>query len=573
MGRAGEAQMANNDQIILDQILEDQRNSRAPTSSKPDFFEMYAAEQLLKDFDLSDDEIESGLVGAGNDGGIDGIYLFLNGDILREDTDVSFFKKNIEIDVFIIQAKTTPSFGEDAINRFNSVSANLFDLSKDISKFSTVYNPEVIGAASNFRRVYKQLAARFPTLRFHYAYVSRGDSASVHQNTARKVEELESTVRGLFSDIDFSFEFVGASNLLALARRQPKTSYALAVAESISAQGGYICLVKLGEFDKFIRDEDGNLRKHLFESNVRDYQGSTEVNDEIQSTLAGSTGDDFWWLNNGVTIIASKAVQSGKSLTIEYPQIVNGLQTSTEIYKYFSESGAADGGRSVMVRVIESDQADSRDRIIKATNSQTNIPPASLRATDKIHRDIEQYLKPFGLYYDRRKNSHKNEGRAIEQIVSIPLMAQSVMSICLGRPNDARARPSSLLKKDDDYNSIFSPSYPIEMYLVAGKIIKDVQSDLRRRTELPAKDRNNLIFYVAMHLASCLAGKVKPSASEIASVPLESITPEVIEESIAEVKGHYDGLGATDQAAKGTGLLPLVEKSLSERFAAAHPGA
>ena len=29
-------------------------------------------------FDLSDEEIENGIVGAGNDGGCDGIYIFLN---------------------------------------------------------------------------------------------------------------------------------------------------------------------------------------------------------------------------------------------------------------------------------------------------------------------------------------------------------------------------------------------------------------------------------------------------------------------------------------------------------------
>jgi hypothetical protein len=67
--------MANNDQIILDQILEQQRAQRAPSASKSNFFETFVVEQVLKDADLSDEEIESGLVGDGGDGGIDGIYL------------------------------------------------------------------------------------------------------------------------------------------------------------------------------------------------------------------------------------------------------------------------------------------------------------------------------------------------------------------------------------------------------------------------------------------------------------------------------------------------------------------
>lgn len=57
--------MANNDQIILDQIVEEQRTSRFPSVNRSEFFEMYVAEQVLKDFDLSDEEIEAGLVGNG----------------------------------------------------------------------------------------------------------------------------------------------------------------------------------------------------------------------------------------------------------------------------------------------------------------------------------------------------------------------------------------------------------------------------------------------------------------------------------------------------------------------------
>ena len=228
----------------------------------------------------------------------------------------------------------------------------------------------------------------------------------------------------------------------------------------------YVALVKLRDFDAFIRDGAGKLRRNLFEANVRDYQGSTAVNDEIGNSLKAKGREDFWWLNNGVTIVAGKATVSAKTLTLEDPQIVNGLQTSNEIYRYFSDANTAGDERNLLVRVIVPTKPESRDRVIKATNSQTSIPPASLRATDKIHRDIEEHLRPYGLFYDRRKNLHKNDGRPLDKIVSIPLMAQAVMSILLQRPDDARARPSSLLKKDDDYSSVFSTSIPIGVYRV-----------------------------------------------------------------------------------------------------------
>ncbi len=91
----------------------------------------------------------------------------------------------------------------------------------------------------------------------------------------------------------------------------------------------------LYDFFKFITDENGSLRRQMFEANVRDYQGRTQVNDDIQEALQNATAEDFWWLNSGVSILASKASLAGKTLTIEDPLIVNGLQTSTEVYNYF----------------------------------------------------------------------------------------------------------------------------------------------------------------------------------------------------------------------------------------------
>jgi hypothetical protein len=47
---------------------------------------------------------------------------------------------------------------------------------------------------------------------------------------------------------------------------------------------------------------------------------------------------DFWWLNNGITIIATDFSQHGKTLYLDDLQIVNGLQTSFVIDKYFKSN-------------------------------------------------------------------------------------------------------------------------------------------------------------------------------------------------------------------------------------------
>jgi hypothetical protein len=556
--------MASNDRIILDQVLDQQRSQRAPHMSPHEFFEVFVAEQVLKDYDLSDEEIASGVVGNGGDGGVDGIYVFANGELVHEDFDPSALKRNVTVEVVVIQAKTSASFDEEAVHKLAAVSADLFDLSTPPDKFRTVYNADLRAAAESFHTLYKELAARFPDLRFRYVYATKGDGSQVHPNVARKQDAVCEVINEHFSNAQCSVDFLGADGLLKLARRQPATSAQLNVAETISAEGGYIALVKLRDFNAFIVDEAGQLRKHLFEANVRDFQGATQVNEEIQHSLVERGPDDFWWLNNGVTILGRKAVLSSKTITIEDPQIVNGLQTSTQVSCYFRSANTEGDERSVMVRVIEVQTPEVRDRIIKATNSQTPIPPASLRATDKVHRDIEEYLKPFGLYYDRRKNSHKNEGRPVEQIISIPLMAQAVMAIALQRPGDARGRPSSLIKKDDDYAKLFAPSHPVHLYLVAGRMIKAVRATLRGREDLSPQERNDLLFHVAMDASARLAGNARPSAAEIASLNPDSGWEATINDSVNRVEALYRALGGNEQVAKGTQLAQRIQAALTD---------
>ena len=396
--------MATNDRIILDEVLKQRKEDIDPDVQDASFFELFTAEQILKDFDPSYDEIDSGLIGGGGDGGIDGIYLLVNGEFVQDDPDYGHLKKDVTIDLIIMQSKTHSGFQETTIERFITVSDDIFDLSRDLSTLDSTYNDGLVEVIGYFHRIYQQLASRFPLLNVSFFYASKG--AEPHDNVRRKVEKLKDTVTSQFPNAEVTFSFLGASHLLALARKTPQATYKLVLAENpISSEGqvGFLCLVRLRDFFEFMTDEKGSLRRHVFEANVRDYQGRTEVNDEIQSTLKNPTDDDFWWLNNGVSILATKASLGGKALTIENPQIVNGLQTSTEVYNYCKDCDKEKEERNILIRVMVPAEEESRDRIIKATNSQTVVQRSSLRATDKIHRDIEEYFRPKGLFYDRRK--------------------------------------------------------------------------------------------------------------------------------------------------------------------------
>ena len=546
--------MSENDRIVLKAVLAEQKAAKAPELSDNAYFEIFTAEHILKNFDLSYEEIQSGQVGAGGDGGIDTMYIFVNGNLIQDDTDTSNLGREIKIELFITQSKMEAGFGEDTIRKFDTAFKDLFDLSKNLADFTTVYNEDLLRVAPIFRNTYTQYAARLPSLFVHYQYVTIGDD--IHPNVRRLVAHLRTTVLRLFSSAIFSFDFINVAALLTLTRQLPSTTFSLRLSESPISSGeeSFICLVNLSEFYGFISEQDGRLLRRIFEANVRDYQGNVQVNRGIRDTLSNPTGDDFWWLNNGVTIIASHVSLSGKVLNIMNPLIVNGLQTSYEIHSYFSADPTGHDDSNILVRVIgvahTANEEQTRNRIIKATNSQTAIQVASLRATDNIQRDIEDYLRSEGLYYDRRKNYYKNEGRPIARIISITYLAQSVIAILLKRPNDARARPSSLLREDANYNSIFDATYPMPLYLKCIQIMKRIESYLRSTFPgIRAVEINNLKFHLAMFSSLLLANNPEATVGDIIALNLDDFTVDFLNDCHSSVTEIYAAIGSGSYSA------------------------
>jgi hypothetical protein len=559
---------STNQQVLLSGAIEQLRVQRAPQKKLDEYFEVFVAEQLLKDFDLSDEQIASGLVDGGDDGGIDGFYTFVNDELVMEDTEFSEFgKKDIRIEVVVIQAKLSASFSDTAVDKMHHTLADLLDLSRPLDQIASLYNSDLLAAGKLFRATVQELAATFPARTFSIFYASQG--TDIHPKVSQKAKKLEGMVRQLWSGSSTTCQvrIVTAGDLYELAQKGPTSIGELTLTEKLeSRSGGVVGLVKLTDYVTFIADDKGRLRRSFFEANVRDYQGRVEVNREIQQCLESNWKEEFWWLNNGITIVAGKLSPKGKTLVLEDPQIVNGLQTSREIHRYFEAEKPAAEEREVLVRIISPKDAESRDRIIKATNSQTAISPASLRATDEIQRQIEQYLKSFDLYYDRRKNFYKNEGKPSSRIISIPLMAQALMAIMLQQPDMARARPSSLLKKSEDYERVFNVNYPIEIFRVVIELTRTAEEVLIEDATLSKEDRVNLKFYLALHLAAAACKMARPTPRRLKGIVGKSLDQGLIKNSVAVVKSLYKKLGANSNVAKGAQFREALLQELDAAF-------
>ena len=127
----------SNSILLLETLIEEKRKEVASNLSIQDFFEIFSVENILKDKDLSYDDIVSGVVDGGDDGGIDSIYLFVNDEIISEKTDnYSDYKKGVNIEIFAFQTKFSPTFKENAVEKFNRTINDLLDFSLDIEKIS-----------------------------------------------------------------------------------------------------------------------------------------------------------------------------------------------------------------------------------------------------------------------------------------------------------------------------------------------------------------------------------------------------------------------------------------------------
>ena len=558
--------MSKNAQILLENLIEQELRSNGGYGNVSDYFEFFSASQILKNQGLSDDEVENGIVGKGLDGGCDSIYLFLNNLLITPDV-VEYISapKDSVLEMIILQSKKTTSFGEDAIMKWKTITSNLLDLSNTITDFSSRYNSDVLEAFTTFRDTYTRLISSRVKLKFSFYYVTL--ASELHPNVVQQADELKSMVRTFFPNAIVNVDFIDSDKLFDMYNAVVENRVNLKFADiPISPnQKNYVALVDLKSYFNFIVNENGDIRKNYFDSNVRDYQGKNNVNSSISETLHRIDNNDFWWLNNGVTVLASEAtLVNNRELQIVNPEIVNGLQTSMEIYNYFSENRGAleEEKRSVLLRIIVPENEESRDQIIFATNNQTNIPKATLRVTDPIHLQIEMYFKSRGLFYVRRKNYYKNQGRKPAEIVGVSFLAQCLITIFLKKPDYARARPSTLLNDEKTYNELYEKNSDLEVFYRVAVLGKRIQKNVKGMSEYTQAEKSDILYYVLYAVIAYRLNEKNIKPVDIKNLEMDSITDEIIADIRDKVYEIYKQHGGNGRVAKSAEFIQYIDEML-----------
>lgn len=284
----------------------------------------------------------------------------------------------------------------------------------------------------------------------------------------------------------------------------------------------YISIVKAKEFIKKIAiDDDGNIREEVFDENVRAFLGDENVvNKDISRTLNSERSKQFAVLNNGVTIIAPEiTIQSNtKVMHLTNYQIINGCQTTNTLFDNFDK---LDDSVELVVKFIESQDADVAIEIVTATNNQSAIENESFYALKEKSKMIQKYFDlerskdlRESLYFERRENEYRNKNIQMTRVYDIKELARCFISVFRLRPHDASRYVKKVLKTTDIAFNEMDNEYA---YYCSAYICYKYNTLINGRKQ-DAQKYNRLRWHVAMLYPSVVIGKVdtpEPSAKKI----------------------------------------------------------
>ncbi|KRN93759.1 hypothetical protein IV55_GL000948 [Furfurilactobacillus siliginis] len=193
----------------------------------------------------------------------------------------------------------------------------------------------------------------------------------------------------------------------------------------------YVLMVYVKDYLNFLTNpRKENLLEGLFIDNVRDNAGNNSVNKMIKETfLQGPQRfeGDFWWLSNGITIICDSITEnSSKTLDLGYPRIVNGQQTSRQLFAAqldpeFIENNPQFSPWKLMVKLLVLNTDDTSDerkdeldeiknRVIEGVNSQTAIGRNTIQLNNDFTKTLQTYLRSRDVPREKRVNIEIRSG-------------------------------------------------------------------------------------------------------------------------------------------------------------------
>ena len=469
-------------------------------------FLLFSTYQICKKHNLDENMLIDCVVEGGGDGGLDSIVALVDKKYIYSLDEFNEYaeqiNENSRIDLYFIQAKETNGIKETAFMKIKDVFEKLLVSNSITEELRIQYNQVLIEKFELINEIIIKSSPKTNNIYINVAYASTGnlDKDSISIGTKNQINSIKKLVSDTtyINEANISVDIFDSNKLINIANKSIQKDYIIKYKTIFKmnyrsdSENGFVMNMSIKDYYNLIT-QDNEIIDVLFEGNIRDFEGQTvEVNKNIKNTLEEVYDADFWWLNNGITMIVdSYTPLPNDSAKVVNPIIVNGLQTSYTIFNYFKENidKLENEDRNILLKIVNTDSINISDMIISSTNRQNAVKPAQLKATDPIQKDIEQLLLKNGIYYERRKNYYKNRGIDKHKIVTLENLAQYLESIYYGNCSGARNNPTTLLKSEKLYNKLFNNSINPNIYTITSEVALKTLECLRK-----IKKNNDDIF-------------------------------------------------------------------------------
>ncbi|MGP8057831.1 MAG: AIPR family protein [Nitrososphaerales archaeon] len=313
-------------------------------------------------------------------------------------------------------------------------------------------------------------------------------------------------IRDFQKDIPVEIEFWGFNELLAfyrdvyLVRRAPppeRISFEV-LADVLKKDSPVKARIFTTKGIELARNYD-TFKERIFQQNVRSFLGSRSksINEQIVKTAADNgVSKNFWYYNNGVTIVCKKIPDSatGRTIHLEEAQIINGAQTTYSLYEAFKK-GTLQDDVEVLIKAIETPDRRLIENVTMFTNSQNAIKLRDLCSNDDVQVKTQKLLlETYHYFYEKKRGEFDSSYPTVEaksellgqdykkKLISNENAAQAFLAMFLNRPAEAKSEKRRIFMKDGGfYEEIFDEEDPdlAEKMLVAWRLLKFVEGRKR----------------------------------------------------------------------------------------------
>jgi AIPR protein len=253
---------------------------------------------------------------------------------------------------------------------------------------------------------------------------------------------------------------------------------------------GIVATVAATDLIKLVEDPErpGKINEDAFNDNARIYfKLQNMINRGIFDTALSEENYEFWYLNNGITIVCDECEYMPNTRSplaiLKNFQIVNGGQTTHALFEAYLEDRQKIDDVLVLVRVCQTTNHKISEKIGETTNSQTPVLTRDLHANDRIQKQLEDEFNSLGFFYERKRNQYATQPKT--KRLDNELLGQMFLAYYLDMPSEARNSKSLVF--GGKYSDIFNEHTTASMLLLPYRIYSPLDA---RRKEIQRKKRN-----------------------------------------------------------------------------------